>query len=179
MHRSVDHALAITRNEFNHVVLECRSAQNCQHSRIIGALGLTNDRIYAETPDQLISGLSRVPIRPSSFNSPTVRKIARRARRRRERRTGSPGVCGPPTKKRTWTRSPRRWARIDAIHGLSLRRRAALACRSLCWSPAFRRRETNHPPEGGTPTDGNNVEPEKLARGAFAAGLRRAVFPLG
>jgi hypothetical protein len=28
-HRSVDHALAISRNEFNHVVLECRSPQNC------------------------------------------------------------------------------------------------------------------------------------------------------
>jgi hypothetical protein len=29
-HRSSYHALSITRNEFNHVVLECRSAENCR-----------------------------------------------------------------------------------------------------------------------------------------------------
>ena len=39
-HRSSDHALSVTRNEFNHVVLECRSAENCQHIRIVRALGL-------------------------------------------------------------------------------------------------------------------------------------------
>ena len=33
-HRSSDHVLSITRGEFNHVALECRSAQNCcAHSR--------------------------------------------------------------------------------------------------------------------------------------------------
>jgi len=32
-HRSSDYALSITRNEFNHVVLECRSNENCQHMR--------------------------------------------------------------------------------------------------------------------------------------------------
>ena len=30
-HRSLDHALSITRNEFNHVLLTCRSAENCAH----------------------------------------------------------------------------------------------------------------------------------------------------
>ena len=35
-HRSLDHALAITRIEFDHVVLECRSGLNCSHARIIG-----------------------------------------------------------------------------------------------------------------------------------------------
>jgi hypothetical protein len=61
-HRSSDHALSITRNEFNHVVLECRSAENCQHTRIVRALGFTNDHVYAETPDWVISRLSRVEI---------------------------------------------------------------------------------------------------------------------
>jgi hypothetical protein len=70
-HRSVDHALAITRNEFNHVVLECRSAENCQHVPIIRALGYTNDHVYAETPDWLISRLSRVPVQPALFRSGT------------------------------------------------------------------------------------------------------------
>ena len=62
-----DHALAITRNQFNHVVLECRSRENCQHFRIIGALGLTNDHVYEETPDWLISRMRQVPIQPESF----------------------------------------------------------------------------------------------------------------
>jgi hypothetical protein len=42
-HRGADHSLAISRNEFNHVVLACRSTENCQHTRIIRALGWTND----------------------------------------------------------------------------------------------------------------------------------------
>jgi hypothetical protein len=49
-HRSVDHALAISRNEHNHVLLECRSTQKCQYLRIIGALGFTNAHVYEETP---------------------------------------------------------------------------------------------------------------------------------
>ena len=65
----MDHALAITRNELNHVVLKCRCAENCQHYRIIAALGITNDHVYAETPNALISRLSRVPIQPASFAS--------------------------------------------------------------------------------------------------------------
>ena len=67
-HRGADHSLAITRNEFNHVVLECRSTNNCQHIRIVRALGWTNDHVYAETPDWLISRLRRVPIRPPSLS---------------------------------------------------------------------------------------------------------------
>jgi hypothetical protein len=65
-HRSLDRAVAITRNEFDHVVLECRSALNCPHSRIIGALGFTNDHLYAETPEWLITRLNRAPIQPAS-----------------------------------------------------------------------------------------------------------------
>ena len=61
-HRSSDHALSVTRNEFNHVVLECRSAENCQHIRIVRAIGFTNEHVYAETPDWVISRLSRVEI---------------------------------------------------------------------------------------------------------------------
>ena len=68
-HRSSEHALSITRNEHNHVVLDCRSAENCPHTRIIGALGLTNELLYAETADWLISRLKRTPIQPATFAS--------------------------------------------------------------------------------------------------------------
>jgi hypothetical protein len=68
-HRSPDRALAITRNELNQVVLECRSNPSCMHIRILGALGMTNDLLYAETPDRLIARLSRVPIQPASYGS--------------------------------------------------------------------------------------------------------------
>ena len=66
-HRSADHALAITRDPFDQVVLECRSAHRCQHFPIIGALGITNDHVYAETPESLLAELGRVPIEPASF----------------------------------------------------------------------------------------------------------------
>jgi energy-coupling factor transporter ATP-binding protein EcfA2 len=69
MHRSVDHALAITRNEFNHVILECRSTENCQYHSIIRALGFTNEHVYAETSDWLISRLSRVEVQRAFFQS--------------------------------------------------------------------------------------------------------------
>jgi hypothetical protein len=68
-HGSVDHALSITRAEHNHVELKCRSTEACQHFRIVGALGITNDHVYEETPDSLISRLSCVPIQPASFSS--------------------------------------------------------------------------------------------------------------
>ena len=73
-HRSADCALSITRNEHNHVLLECRSAENCQHIRIIRALGFTNEHLYAETADWLISRLRRVPIQPASFVSPDAKQ---------------------------------------------------------------------------------------------------------
>ena len=63
-HGSLDHALSITRNELNHVVLGCRSNENCQHITIIRALGFTNDHLYAETPDWLISQLRRTAVEP-------------------------------------------------------------------------------------------------------------------
>ncbi len=69
-HRSAECTLSITRDEHNHVLLECRSTQNCQNAQIFAALGFPNDRLYAETPDWLISRLGRVPIRPASFASP-------------------------------------------------------------------------------------------------------------
>ena len=71
-HRGADHSLAISRNEFNHVVLACRSTENCQHTRIIRALGWTNDHVYAETPDWLISRLRHIPIQPASFHNPSA-----------------------------------------------------------------------------------------------------------
>ena len=42
-HRSLDRALSITRNEFNHVVLTCLSVQNCTHVNVIRALGSTTN----------------------------------------------------------------------------------------------------------------------------------------
>ena len=68
-HRSADRALAITRNELNHTVLECRSNPRCTHTRVLAALGMTNDHLYAETPERLITRLNRLPIQPASFAS--------------------------------------------------------------------------------------------------------------
>ena len=59
-HGSLDHAPSITRNEFNHVVLTCRSEQNCTHLKVIRSLGITNDLLYAETPEWLISQSRRI-----------------------------------------------------------------------------------------------------------------------
>ena len=66
-HRSSDHSLSITRNEHSHVVLECRALEHCTHTSIIRALGFTNDHLYVETPDWLVSQLRRVALQPSSF----------------------------------------------------------------------------------------------------------------
>jgi hypothetical protein len=52
-HGSTDPALAISRNEFDHAVLACRT-ESCQHIRIVRALGCANDHLYSETPDWLI-----------------------------------------------------------------------------------------------------------------------------
>jgi hypothetical protein len=65
--RSLDRALSITRNGFNQVVLESRGSHKCQHRRIVGALGFMNDRVYAKAPEWLVSRLSRVQIRPATF----------------------------------------------------------------------------------------------------------------
>ena len=65
-HRSVDHALAISRNAFDHVILECRSNHNCTHSRIVTALGLTNEHVYAETPEGWIRRLGLVPVQSAA-----------------------------------------------------------------------------------------------------------------
>ena len=66
-HRSSDHSLSITRNEHSHVVLECPGAQHCAHTSIIRALGFTNDQLYADTPDWLVSQLQRASLQPSLF----------------------------------------------------------------------------------------------------------------
>jgi hypothetical protein len=65
----VNNVLAITCDGFDHVVLECRSTHNCQYFRNIGALGFTNDHVYAETPDWLIDRSSGVEIQPALFKS--------------------------------------------------------------------------------------------------------------
>ena len=73
-HRSMDHALTITRNTFNHVTLECRSAHNCTHSRIVSALGLTNEHVYAETPEGWVRRLALVPVRSASPSITAARR---------------------------------------------------------------------------------------------------------
>ena len=65
-HRSTDHALSITRDESNHVVLECRSEENCLHERIIRAVRMGYDTLYCETPNWLIAQLIGVPIERAS-----------------------------------------------------------------------------------------------------------------
>ena len=69
VHKGKDRSIAVGRNELNHVVLECRSTQNCQYARIIGTLGMTNDNVYAETDERWISRLARVPIQTATFKS--------------------------------------------------------------------------------------------------------------
>jgi hypothetical protein len=68
-HLGNDDSLAITRNESSHVVLECRSIESCPHSQIVRALGITDAHLYAETPDWLLSRVSRILIQPASFKS--------------------------------------------------------------------------------------------------------------
>ena len=58
--------LAITRNAFNHVVLECRSASKCEHTRIVAALGMANEHVYEETPDAWVRRLGSVPVQSVS-----------------------------------------------------------------------------------------------------------------
>ena len=67
-----DYALSIARNEFNHVVLECRHTESCLHSRIVRALGFTNEHVYAETPDWLISRLRDVKVHEAEHKVPDV-----------------------------------------------------------------------------------------------------------
>jgi hypothetical protein len=91
-HRSSDHALSITRNEFNHVVLECRTTENCQHMRIIRALGFTNEHVYAETPDRLIRRLSGFQIQPASFKASSAKGDDEPGTSAIERMNGSAGI---------------------------------------------------------------------------------------
>ena len=67
-HRSPDHALGITRNEFNHVVLDCRGEKKCLHPRILSVLGWTNDRLYAETPTWMMHRAQQMSFRLASSN---------------------------------------------------------------------------------------------------------------
>ena len=95
-----DCAFSITRNAHNHVVLECRSAANCQHFRIIGALGLTNDHVYEETPDWLISRLSRAQSSRRLLRVATRRGVARPPRGRAKQRTDRPEIHRPTSEVR-------------------------------------------------------------------------------
>ena len=63
------------RNELNHLILECRSSENCEYIRIIRALGFANEHVYAEVPDWLISRLRRVPIQPATFKNSLAKRI--------------------------------------------------------------------------------------------------------
>ena len=91
-HRSADHALAVTRDQFNHLAFECRSTYNCEHIRIVRAvLGMTNDQVYAETPDLLIKRLGRFPI-PARVVRELDREREQRGRRERGR-SGEFGRC--------------------------------------------------------------------------------------
>ncbi len=99
VHRGSDYSLSITRNEFNHVVLECRTAQNCQHTPIIRALGYTNDHVYAETPDFLIGRLSRIPIYKAEIEIPEAHENHEHGPAVADLASGS-GAAPPPDEKR-------------------------------------------------------------------------------
>jgi hypothetical protein len=72
-HGGLERDLSITRNEFNHVVLECRGARHCQHTQIVRSVGFTNDLLYAETSDWLIGRLKREPIKREPVATSTER----------------------------------------------------------------------------------------------------------
>ena len=77
-HRSSDHVLSISRGAFEHVVLECRSADhNCTHSRIISALGITNDHVYAETPEAWVGRLGLVTVQSAFIQAAGTGPAAR------------------------------------------------------------------------------------------------------
>ena len=68
VHRGTDHDLSISRDESDHVVLECRSSQHCLFEQIIRAVRLGYDTLYDETPDWVMRQLSDMPIqRPGSI----------------------------------------------------------------------------------------------------------------
>ncbi len=98
VHRGSDYSLSITRNEFNHVVLECRTAANCQHTPIIRALGYTNDHVYAETPDWLIGRLSGIPIHKAEIEIPEAHVNHEHGPASAELASGS-GEAAPPCEK--------------------------------------------------------------------------------
>ena len=91
VHRSTDHALSISRDGSDHVVLECRSSQHCLFEQIIRAVRLGYDTLYDETPDGVIRQLSDMPIQRAWSEELAG---AREKRSRRERARGGGGV-GP------------------------------------------------------------------------------------
>jgi hypothetical protein len=66
VHRGTEHALAITRDDQDRVVVRCRSRQ-CLAQRILSALDLTVTRLYAGTPNWVLRKLSERPIVPSLY----------------------------------------------------------------------------------------------------------------
>ena len=70
VHRSLDQAFRITRNEFNHVVLGAAASRNAP-ARILGALGWTNDQLYAETPAWMSGRVRQIEL--SARRQATVR----------------------------------------------------------------------------------------------------------
>ena len=65
-HRSTDHCA----RDHSQCVQPCHSRvperQNCAHSRIVSALGLTNEHLYAETPEGWVRRLALVPVQTAS-----------------------------------------------------------------------------------------------------------------
>jgi hypothetical protein len=68
-HRGLEHSLAISRNELSHVLFDCRSEYQCEHSKIVGALGMTNEHLYTETPPRWIARVRAVPFQTAAFGS--------------------------------------------------------------------------------------------------------------
>ena len=102
----------------------------------IGALGFTNVGVYEETPDFLISRLSRVPIQPVSFNRPDVTDHVEPMPRAAEtaKPPAEPALSSVVSVETDAIASPG-----PAESSLESRLQAA--------------GEPKNPPEGGTPTD--------------------------
>jgi hypothetical protein len=71
-HRCSERALSITRKDFNSVVLECRSNENCRHDSIIRALGFTDKEVYAVTPFWLVDQVRSAEIERASFDAARI-----------------------------------------------------------------------------------------------------------
>jgi hypothetical protein len=96
VHRNPDHSLAISRNELNHVILECRGTPSCDYMQIIRAIGFTNDQVFAETHDWLLKWVGGIPIRSALLGFPESAHKNRASQGPVEAANGAPAPTPAP-----------------------------------------------------------------------------------